>query len=392
MLAASSVCLLSHCGGGSDTTPEEGDASGEADAGADSSRDSTVGPGEDATGDVASRSDGADEADAIDATVDASTSDAADGGADAPSSIQQDGANDAQQDAAIDAPSDVQQDAALDAPFDAQQDGASDAASDAAPDAAPPISCDAQTPCADSGTLTCCSGFCVDTSKDPTNCGQCGNACSLTQFCNGTGCDDAILANVCDNPLGTIVLDPYPVDDEAGIAMGTALTSYCLSPPTLVQRNQTAGGVVDPVTGRPITGVGNTFIAGGGSFGQNGIAYIELSAPISPVYLHTDGTTAHITVRATGMDVVDTLNANLTAQHDFFYVQLAIEPQSGTLCFSAVGIEAPGTQAAGYYVSAVIGPALSTYTKTWYVYEWTDTNGDSIADNGDTFAMVASGP
>ncbi len=388
MLAASSVCLLPHCGGGPDATPGKDDASGEADAGADSSLDSTVGQGVDAPGDVAPGSDGANEAGAIDATVDASTSDAADGGADAPSSVQPDGSNDAQQDA----PSDAQQDAPSDAPSDAQQDGASDAASDAAPDAAPLISCDAQTPCADSGALTCCGGFCVDTSKDPANCGQCGNACSVTQFCDGTGCDDAILANVCDNPSGTVVLDPYAVDDQAGIAMGTALTSYCVSPPTLVQLSQDAGGVVDPGTGRPITGVGNTFIAGGGSFGQNGIAYIELSAPISPVYLHTDGTTAHITVRATATDVVDTLNANLTAQHDFFYVQLAVEPQSGTLCFSAVGIEAPGTQAAGYYVSAVIGPALSTYTKTWYVFEWADTNVDSTADDGDTFTLLASGP
>ena len=89
-------------------------------------------------------------------------------------------------------------------------------------------------------------------------------------------------------------------------------------------------------------------------------------------------------VRATGTNVVNVMNADLGAHRDYFYVQLAVEPQSGTLCFSAEGIEGSGTQAAGYYVPAVIGPSLSTYTKTWYVYQWVDTNADSIANDGDS--------
>jgi Stigma-specific protein, Stig1 len=369
MLAASSACVLAHCGGGPSVSFDKADASSEADAGPDSTRDSTVDTGIDAEGDVGTASDGANEADALDATVDAPTADAGDAGADAP-----DGASDA---------SDAS-DGASDAPYDAPQDSA--------PEAAPPIHCDTQTPCTDAGAVRCCQGVCVDTSADPANCGQCGNACSAVQFCDGTGCDDAIVANVCDNSRGTVVFDPFAVDNEAGVALGGTLTSYCVKVPTLVQVGQDAGGVIDPVTGRPLTGVGNTFIAGGGSFGQRGINYIELTASISPVYLHTDGTTAQIVVRATTTNVVDTLNADLDAHHDFFYIQLTVEPQSGTLCFSAEGINGPGTQAAGYYVAAVIGPHLSTYTKTWYVVEWKDTNGDSIANFGDMFIPVASGP
>lgn len=264
-----------------------------------------------------------------------------------------------------------------------------DAASE--PAAPPPIPCDAQQACSDAGASTCCNGFCVDTSRDPANCGQCGRACASGQFCDGTQCDDAILSNVCANPRGTVSLDSYDGDNAAGVSLGKTLTTNCTPAPTIVELSQASEGVVDPSTGRPVTGVGNTFIAGGGGFGQNGIAYIELQAPISPVYLHNDGTTSKIIVRATGASAVETMDSDLTAQHDFFYVQLAVEPQSGTLCFSAVGILAPGTQAAGYYVSAVIGPNLSTYTQRWYVFEWTDANGDSVANAGDTFTMIASG-
>jgi hypothetical protein len=37
-------------------------------------------------------------------------------------------------------------------------------------------------------------------------------------------------------------------------------------------------------------------------------------------------------------------------------------------------------------------PNRSTYTSSWYVYQWDDTNGDSVADNGDTFSLVMQGP
>ncbi len=255
-----------------------------------------------------------------------------------------------------------------------------------------PIPCDTNTPCKAGGSVACCNGFCADTSANPKNCGACGTSCSGEQFCDGKGCEDAVISNVCANPRATVVLDHLGVDDMAGVSMGAALASHCMPAPKMAQMAQDAGGVVDPATGRPTTGVGDTFVAGGGSYGQNGIAYIELTSPVSPVYLNTDGTTAHIKNRATGTDVVETMNAELTAHHDFFYVQLAVEPESGTLCFSAVGIEGPGTQAAGYYASTVIVPNLSMYTKAWYVFEWTDSNNDSTANEGDKFTMVGSGP
>ncbi len=287
-------------------------------------------------------------------------------------------------------------DASPDVTTDAPSDGALDGGADVdAHEAGIPCDVDAQTPWVGASTVKCCSGFCTDTALDPANCGACGAGCTTKQFCTGTACADAILANVCANPKGTVVLDPFAADDEAGISVGAALTTTCVPATTIVQLSQDAGDVVDPNSGRPITGVGNTFIGGGGGYGlgQRGVAYLDQAA-LSALYLYYNGSgdTYQIQNRSNGSSVVDAGGSTLTAHHDFFYVQLTVEPQSGTLCFSVVGIEAPGTQAGGYYVATQLIPNRATYTASWYVYEWTDTNNDSIANAGDTFTMVGSGP
>ncbi len=363
--AASVGCLglLVHCGGGNGPGPSESDASSEA-------TPDTGGQTEDSGGDADNTRDAGSDADA---TLDAGTG--ADGTVDADA-----------------------------APPDAGTvgDGGSDAAdavaadADAGPPEAGPVPCDvdaqadAQT-CLGPATMACCNGFCADTAADPRNCGHCGNGCTDTQFCTGVQCDDAILANICGNPKATVVLDIFPTDNEAGAVIGAALVANCVPPTTVVALNQDAGGVLDPTTGRPITGVGNTSINGGGSYAQQGLHYLE-DAGLTPLYWNLTGQNYDIIDRATGTNVVATTPADVNANHDYFYVQLAVEPQSGTLCFSGVGLGGYGTQAASYYLSAVIIPNRATYTKAWYVYEWTDTNNDSIGNAGDTFALVASAP
>ncbi len=268
-------------------------------------------------------------------------------------------------------------------------DGSAEASVEAGP---APIPCDAQASCTtdDASTVACCSGYCVDTAKDPANCGQCGNGCTANQFCTGVACDDAIIANLCANPNATVVLDPYDPDNEAGVSMGAALHTVCVPATNVVQRSQDAGGVLAP-NGRPITGVGNTFVTGGGGYGQVGNDYMELQAKLSPVYLQNDGTNARILTRA-GTEILNEPDSTITGHHDYFYVQLAVEPQSGTLCLSGVGVLGAGTQAAGYYAAAELIPNRANYTASWYVYEWTDTNGDSIANFGDQYDLVRAGP
>jgi len=256
-----------------------------------------------------------------------------------------------------------------------------------------PCDADAQADahaCPGASTVACCGGFCVDTAADPRNCGGCGVSCTDHQFCTGVHCDEAVIANVCGNPSATVVLDQYEADNEGGAAIGAALLANCVPPPNVVQRNEDAGGVTDPATGRPITGVGNTFVNGGGSWGHPSIGYLDMMQ-LTPLYSSVMGDQYYVVERSTGKNILSTTFESLTAQHDYFYVELAVEPVSGTLSFSGVGMLAPGTMAAGYYLGAEIVPNRANYPNAWYLFEWTDTNGDSIPNAADSFVEMTSG-
>ncbi len=255
----------------------------------------------------------------------------------------------------------------------------------------PRTPCDASDSC--EGTLECCGGYCADTRHDPRNCGGCGTACSATQFCTGTGCDNAVFTNVCANAATTVVNDPYTEDIQAGAAIGTALASCSDSGVAVAIVPQNKPGVLEPMGDagqRPNTGVGDTMVAGGSWWGQLSVAYMD-GHGLTPVYLTNDGTTSHFFERSTGMPLVTTLDSALTAQHDYFFLELAVEPVSGTLCLFGEGILGPGTAAAGYYGSQVAVPRHATLTAAYYVYEWTDANQDGTPGAGDTFALVAEG-
>ena len=82
----------------------------------------------------------------------------------------------------------------------------------------------------------------------------------------------------------------------------------------------------------------------------------------------------------------------LTDHHDYFLLQLSVEPTSGTLCFNAHGFFAAGTQAAPWYFTNVIFPSLPTYTDSWYIVEWTDgANQDGVPGPTDTFTLIGHG-
>jgi len=296
-------------------------------------------------------------------------------------------------DAGADGSTDATLDASADVttpPVDAQSDAPVDAGSDA-PDGTP---CtvdagdggDASSGCP--GALACCFGWCTNTAKDPNNCGSCGNTCSSTQFCTGVACDNAVLDNLCANANATVIQDEFAIDNEAGAEVAQALAS-CVPAVTYVTANQDAGDVLDPSSHRPLLGPGDTLIAGGGGYGQSSVAYLD-SAGISPAYIVENGTDVWIYDRSTGVAVVDDTVANLTAHHDYFLLVLAVEPISGTLCFTAAGTGGAGTVAGAYYFSTEVMPNLLTYTGSWYAYEWTDTNMNSVPDPGDAFTLEGS--
>jgi hypothetical protein len=240
----------------------------------------------------------------------------------------------------------------------------------------------------DGGTVDS-SGGTGDGPTTPTVGPTCGSAqCTPTQFCAAASCKEDVLANLCANSVVTVVSDVYQPDNMAGSAIGAALGSSCNPTVTVNQTSQTQSGILDS-DGRPLTG--NTLVVGGGSYGQQAVAYMD-GAGLTPLYVKTDSITAEFVDRVRSTAVVETQVSALTEHHDFFFLELSTEPQSDTLCFFAVGMYAPGTTAAAYFASSQAVPQLSGMSHTWYVYEWTDTNGDSIPNAGDTFNQIAAGP
>jgi hypothetical protein len=406
ILAGSAVqlpWLLAHCGGG-DTHragTDAGDAAGQEAAANDATVDDAL--ANDATANDATAND----ATANDATAnDATASDAAAQDAYTRDALPEVSAADALTDSIEDAA-----DASVGDAWAGGQDAAdgADGGAEATIDATP---CQVGAGLSDAGDggpscagmLTCCSapssptgGFCTDTGKDPQNCGGCGTACSSTQFCTGMACDDAVLSNVCANPKATVVLDGLPPDDGAGNVIGMALATGCAPAVTVFTALEDSGVEQDPISGRPLTGPGNTLVAGGGWFGHASVLYMDgrgaapPPAPLTPLVLDNDGTNAWIRNRKTSVNLVLTSISSLTPNHDYFLLELSVEPISGTLCFFGYGMLSPGTIAAGYYFQSNVLPSLSTFTDAWYVYEWTDTNGDTIPNAGDTFTLMGQG-
>ncbi len=250
--------------------------------------------------------------------------------------------------------------------------------------------CNSAAQCGDAATAACCNGYCSDTARDPRNCGACGTSCSATQFCTGTKCADAVFANVCENPSATLVWDSYVGDNDAGAEIGQALVSSC-SPPITFNQQQNEALAVDPTTGRPLLGVGDTYLIGGGWFGHAGMAYMD-KQKLSPVQVNSDGVSySWIQNLSTSEYVVKILTSSLTATHDYFLLELVVEPESGTLCFAATGMLQPGTTAAGWFASNKVIPNRATYTDAWYAYQWDDTDGSGGPSAGDTFTQLGSG-
>jgi hypothetical protein len=255
------------------------------------------------------------------------------------------------------------------------------------PDGACATPCTTDSDCA--SDETCCAGtFCSNLAKDPQNCGACGTACDPTQYCSGTSCFDARVNNLCQNAAATIVLDGLTVDGSAGDVIQSALVAACPNV-KISSVQQGASGSIDPQSGRPLLGPGDTYVAAGGGYGQKAVGYVE-SARNAPVY-STDNSQSIAFVRTSNnATIVTTPLSSLTSHHDYFVIYAATEPVSGTLVFAIYGLYGPGTTAGAFWFKSEITAKVSQYTKQYYVYEWTDTNNDGVPNAQDGFKLVDS--
>jgi hypothetical protein len=61
------------------------------------------------------------------------------------------------------------------------------------------------------------------------------------------------------------------------------------------------------------------------------------------------------------------------------------------LCY---GFGWKGTYAAGKYFDQVIYPGIDSYTSSWVIVHWEDTNGDGFVNppnDGDSYTVIATG-
>jgi hypothetical protein len=68
---------------------------------------------------------------------------------------------------------------------------------------------------------TCCDGVCVDLGDDPNNCGACGTACGVCQFCNFGVCDDLA------DEFFDCNRNPLVPDGETGVCTAGPHTGIC---------------------------------------------------------------------------------------------------------------------------------------------------------------------
>jgi hypothetical protein len=80
-----------------------------------------------------------------------------------------------------------------------------------------------------------------------------------------------------------------------------------------------------------------------------------------------------------------------TASHDMIVIQVGRERTTGTLALLLYGFHPNGTLAAAWHFAHVMAPDLASYTDAYYVYDWTDANGDQVPNEGDTWKLLGVG-
>ena len=124
------------------------------------------------------------------------------------------------------------------------------------------------------------------------------------------------------------------------------------------------------------------------------VHYYEVSAT-SPVFFLWDGSRNNFVVRGTGTRYkVPNAGGMTTSGDDLFLLESFIDGQ-GRHVYVIYGFSWQGTLAAATFLNIHAKTDLSSFTKSWYIYEWKDASSGSSAnsfpDQSDTYNLVASG-
>lgn len=257
---------------------------------------------------------------------------------------------------------------------------------------------DTITDCGTCGTACgagqgCCTGQCRALNT-LTNCGTCGTACGVDQFCDGMTCRNQTFPEFCANHSVYAIRDGIALDDAATNVLASTIQQNCSSQTTIQYGPQTNTSWVNQTTGALLLGGGSTVVTAGGPFPNKPVKWLERTQMVTKVYFATNGVdTFYFKRRSDDSVVVSRASTWCNVNRDVFLVHLATDPSSSTLALIAYGLCSPGngTQTGAWYWANVMLPNRATYTDSWYLYEWIDTNMNSLPDMTDTFTRLASG-
>jgi len=225
-------------------------------------------------------------------------------------------------------------------------------------------------------------------------CGACNVACGTDQFCDGTACHDVVFPEFCANKKVYAIYDGIALDDGATNVLASTIAANCPQGTMIQYGPQTNPAWVDQDAGTLLLGGGSTVVTAGGPFANKPVKWMERTSLTTKVYFATNGIdTFYFRQRSDGGTLVSQPSASCTSHHDNLLIELARDPSSGTLALIGYGVCAGGygTQAAGWYYANVMLPNRASYPDSWYLFQWDDTNMDSLPNVGDSFVQLASG-
>jgi exo-beta-1,3-glucanase (GH17 family) len=136
---------------------------------------------------------------------------------------------------------------------------------------------------------------------------------------------------------------------------------------------------------------GQTVLMFGGPNPHLCVHYLE-QRRLTPVYFAAepegDGTHLKFVETSTGIARVDRLGSSIDFEHEDYFVIMALTDEGGNHVLVCYGFDWKGTWSGGMYLKAAYS-TLPSYTNSYYLLHWVDTNGDGIPQTGEMTQIAA---